>query len=159
MTAAPPPSFAEDRRAEIRSRATAIGIDEVYISLLVETFYARIRVDEMLGPIFERTVGDRWPPHLARLKRFWGSVALNAGAYSGRPVEVHQRLDGVTRRHFRRWLDLFRQTLVETAPSADAVEYFMQRADRIAASLQMAMFDRFSEANHEPPVLTTLRTT
>ena len=77
MTAAPPLPFAEVRRAEIRSRAAAIGIDEVYISLLVETLYARIRVDEV-GPIFERAVGDRWPPHLARLKRSWASVALSA---------------------------------------------------------------------------------
>jgi len=160
MTTVPPArSFAEDKRAEIRASAAAIGINEAYISRLVECFYVRIRADASLGPIFENRIGDQWDPHLARMKAFWASVALNAGAYSGRPVPVHQRLDGVTRRHFAHWLELFRETLTETAPSAEAVEYFMSRAERIAASLQMAMFDRFPGANREPPVLARGKTT
>jgi hemoglobin len=144
MTAAlPTRSFAEDKRAEIRANAARIGIDEAYISGLVERFYARVRADAVLGPIFEREIGDRWDPHLTRMKAFWTSVALNAGTYSGRPVPVHQRLDGVSLRHFAHWLALFRETLTETAPNDAAVEYFMLRAERIAASLQMAMFERF----------------
>ena len=82
-TALPTRSFAEDKRAEIRASAAALGIDEAYISRLVECFYARVRADAMLGPIFEREIGDRWEPHLARMKAFWASVALNAGGYSG----------------------------------------------------------------------------
>ena len=31
-------SFAEERRAEIRASAAALGIDEAYVSLLVERF-------------------------------------------------------------------------------------------------------------------------
>lgn len=154
MTAAPPPrSFAEEKRAEIRAAAARLGIDEAYISLLVEAFYTRVRADAVLGPIFEREIGDRWDPHLARMKAFWASVALNAGAYSGRPVPVHQRLDGVSREHFSLWLGLFRETLAETAPTPEAADYFMLRAERIAASLQMAMFERFPAAGREPPVL------
>ena len=154
MTTAPSTrSFAEDKRAEIRANAAAIGIDEAYISRLVECFYARIRADASLGPIFEREIGEKWDPHLVRMKAFWTSVALNAGTYSGRPEPVHQRLDGVSCRHFAHWLALFRETLTETAPSAEAVEYFMARAERIAASLQMAMFDRFASADRAAPVL------
>jgi hemoglobin len=148
----PLPSFAEDKRAEIRAAAGRLGIDEDYISRLVEAFYARVRADATLGPIFEREIGDRWDPHLARMKAFWASVALNAGTYSGRPVPVHQRLEGVSPRHFAHWLGLFRETLAETAPSAEAEAYFMLRAERIAASLQMAMFERFPPAG-SPPVL------
>ena len=158
MTAAQLRSFAEERRAEIRAKAAAIGIDEAYISRLVDCFYARVRTDETLGPIFEEAILDQWEPHLARMKAFWNSVALNAGEYSGRPVPVHQRLHGVTAEHFGRWLALFRETLDQTAPSADAVDYFMVRAERIAASLQMAMFERFPGAGGGPPVLTTPRT-
>lgn len=134
---------AEEKRAGIRARAAGIGIDEAYISRLVDSFYARVRADAMLGPIFEQAIGDRWEPHLARMKAFWASVALNAGVYSGRPVPIHQRLEGVSARHFGHWLALFRETLTETAPSVEAVDYFMLRAERIAASLQIAMFDRF----------------
>ena len=88
MTAAQVRSFAEERRAEIRAKAAAIGIDEAYISRLVDCFYARVRTDETLGPIFEEAILDQWEPHLARMKAFWNSVALNAGEYSGRPVPV-----------------------------------------------------------------------
>lgn len=154
MTAGPSSvSFAEERRAEIRANAASIGIDEAYVARLVEQFYARVRADGMLGPIFERAIGDRWEPHLARMKDFWASVALNAGSYSGRPVPVHRRLDDVSPGHFTRWLELFRGALIETAPSPAAVDYFMLRAERIAASLQMAMFDRFPGPGDAPPVL------
>ncbi len=131
---------AHARRAEIQRRANTIGIDEVYISLLVDEFYRRIRADETLGPIFEEAIGDRWEYHLPRMKSFWASVALNAGTYSGQPVPAHKKLNQVQQSHFQTWLALFRQTLQDTAPTPEAVDYFMERANRIAESLQLAMF-------------------
>ncbi|HPI50095.1 MAG TPA: group III truncated hemoglobin [Hyphomonadaceae bacterium] len=131
---------AHARRAEIQRRANTIGIDEAYISLLVEEFYRRIRADETLGPIFEEAIGDRWEYHLPRMKSFWASVALNAGTYSGQPVPAHKKLNQVQQSHFQTWLALFRQTLQDTAPTPEAVDYFMERANRIAESLQLAMF-------------------
>lgn len=131
---------AEERRKAIQTNATAMGIDEGYISELVETFYERVRANPDLGPIFDNVIGDNWGPHLARMKDFWASVALNAGLYSGKPVPKHQKLEHVTPKHFETWLALFRQTLEDTAPSPAAVLYFMERADRIANSLQLAMF-------------------
>ena len=131
---------AHARRAEIQRRANTIGIDEAYISLLVDEFYRRIRADETLGPIFEEALGDRWDYHLPRMKSFWASVALNAGTYSGQPVPAHKKLSQVEQSHFQTWLALFRQTLQDTAPTPEAVDYFMERANRIAESLQLAMF-------------------
>ena len=131
---------AHARRAEIQRRANVIGIDEAYISLLVDEFYRRIRAEETLGPIFEEAIGDRWEYHLPRMKSFWASVALNAGTYSGQPVPAHKKLSQVEQSHFQTWLALFRQTLQDTAPTPEAVDYFMERANRIAESLQLAMF-------------------
>lgn len=131
---------AHARRAEIQRRANVIGIDEAYISLLVDEFYRRIRADETLGPIFEEAIGDRWDYHLPRMKSFWASVALNAGTYSGQPVPAHKKLSQVEQSHFQTWLALFRQTLQDTAATPEAVDYFMERANRIAESLQLAMF-------------------
>lgn len=131
---------AHARRAEIQRRANVIGIDEAYISLLVDEFYRRIRAEETLGPIFEEAIGDRWDHHLPRMKSFWASVALNAGTYSGQPVPAHKKLSRVQQSHFQTWLALFRQTLQDTAPTPEAVDYFMERANRIAESLQLAMF-------------------
>jgi hemoglobin len=42
--------------------------------------------------------------------------------------------------HFNLRLALFRQTLEEIAPTPEAVDYMMVRADRIAESLKLAMF-------------------
>lgn len=131
---------AHERRAEIRRRANAIGIDEEYISVLVDEFYTRVRADAVLGPIFDRVIQDRWNHHLPRMKSFWASVALHAGTYSGQPVPAHQKLTRVGPPHFAIWLALFRKTLEDTAPSPEAIDYFMERANRIAESLQLAMF-------------------
>ena len=131
---------AEERREEIRANAAAMGIDEAYISTLVETFYTRIRAHPLLGPIFENAIGNDWDRHLGTMKNFWASVALNAGAYSGKPVPAHAKHDEIQPWHFNIWLALFEQTLKDTAPTPGAVAYFMERAERIAQSLQLAMF-------------------
>ena len=131
---------AEERRKDIRDTAAALGIDNAYIDLLVETFYARIRKDATLGPIFDKAIGDNWPPHLATMKDFWASVALNAGRYSGKPVPAHKKHPSIQKQHFDIWLSLFRATLEDTAPKPATVLYFMERAERIAGSLQLALF-------------------
>lgn len=131
---------AHERRAQIQAHAASIGINEAYISTLIDTFYARVRADPELGPIFNGEIGDGWGPHLVRMKTFWASVALNAGSYSGKPVPAHTKLHGVQPEHFDTWLALFRSTLTDTAPSSEAIDYFMERANRIAESLKLAMF-------------------
>ncbi|MEZ5922029.1 MAG: group III truncated hemoglobin [Parvularculaceae bacterium] len=131
---------AEEKREMAKSYAAALGVDENYISTLVDTFYGRIREDEKLAPIFNGAIGDDWPEHLAKMKRFWSSVALNTGVYSGKPVPAHQKLEGVERDYFERWLSLFRATLEETAPDPRAVDLFMKPATRIAQSLMLFMF-------------------
>ncbi|MGZ3298876.1 MAG: group III truncated hemoglobin [Asticcacaulis sp.] len=128
-------------RRRIREQAAAIGIDEGFISRLVDEFYARVRRHERLGPIFNAAVED-WPDHLARLKAFWASVALNAGVYSGRPMQAHLRLKGIETAHFGDWLDLFEATLRDLAPDEAAVEYFMVRASRIGESFKLGMVYR-----------------
>ena len=131
---------AEERRKDIQDTAAALGIDDVYIDLLVETFYERVRADATLGPIFDKAIGDNWGPHLATMKNFWASVALNAGRYSGKPVPAHKKHSTIEKQHFEIWLSLFRATLEDTAPKPATVLYFMERAERIAKSLQLALF-------------------
>lgn len=130
---------ADERRAEIQAKAAAMGVDEAFISALVDSFYARIRRDERLGPIFNGAIHD-WDAHMPTMKAFWSSVALNTGRYSGKPVPAHMKLKGIEKTDFQIWLGLFYKTLEDIAPSEAAITYFMQRAERIAASLQLAMF-------------------
>ncbi|USG60165.1 group III truncated hemoglobin [Sneathiella marina] len=131
---------AEERRREIQEAAARMGIDDAYISELVETFYEAVRADNRLGPIFAAKIGGNWTPHLAKMKDFWSSVAMNSGRYNGKPVVVHNKLSTVTQEHFQIWLALFRQTLEATAPTPEVIPYFMERAERIAESLQLSMF-------------------
>lgn len=112
------------------------GIDEALIERLVREFYARIRVHPVLGPIFNARIDD-WDLHMSRLRAFWSSVALGTGAYSGSPMQKHVPLP-VDGRHFDMWLELFCDTARELCPPI-AAEHFIERARRIAESLELAI--------------------
>jgi hemoglobin len=125
------------RRAGITAEIVArTGIDEAMIESLVHRFYAKIREDALLGPVFESRIED-WDLHLARMCAFWSSVALLTGRYHGSPVAKHLPLP-VDAVHFDRWLALFEETVQETCPPA-AREHFMERARRIAESLELGI--------------------
>jgi len=116
-------------------------ISEDMVRQLVHAFYAKVREDETLGPIFARVIGDDWGPHLAKMCDFWSSVMLMSGRYKGNPMIAHMRLKMVRPEHFARWLQLFRATALEECPPPIAVQ-FIGRADNIARSLQLGMFYR-----------------
>ncbi|MFN3212911.1 MAG: group III truncated hemoglobin [Henriciella sp.] len=131
---------AHERRQEIQARAAALGIDEAFIDHMVEVFYQRVRAHTLLGPIFEEQIAGNWDPHLATMKAFWASVAMNTGQYSGKPVPAHRKISGVEPGHFDIWLGLFEATLNELTSNRACVDYFMERAERIARSLKLAIF-------------------
>jgi hemoglobin len=116
-------------------------ITEDAIARLVDSFYAKIRADTELGPIFMRAIPGDWGPHLATMRNFWSSVMLTSGRYKGNPVAVHQRVEGMELRLFDRWLSLFEQTCDELFDAPVAAE-FRIKAHRIAESLKLALFYR-----------------
>ena len=134
-----------------RRRPVHPSIDEGTIRTLVHGFYAKIREDAVLGPIFARVIGEDWDPHLAKMCDFWSSVMLMTGRYKGNPMLAHLRLKTVRPEHFERWLALFRLTAEEICPSEIAA-LFVARAENIARSLQLGMFFRpeTSAAKAEP---------
>jgi hemoglobin len=103
---------------------------------LVATFYARIRKDAELGPIFERVIGADWGPHLRTMCDFWSSVMNTTGRYKGKPIPAHVKLTGIEPRHFERWLALFADTTRELFEPGLA-QLFLLRAQRIAESLKL----------------------
>ena len=122
------------------------GIDEAGLQRLVARFYASVRADERLGPVFERAVDD-WPRHLDRLAAFWSSVMLTSGRYKGSPMAAHLRhAAALTPDLFDRWLALWQSaTEAEMPPAAAAALH--AAAARIARSLQLALVSR-SAAGH-----------
>jgi hemoglobin len=128
---------AEERRARIAQQMREkTGIDEPMIERLVRAFYARIRGDELLGPIFEARI-QNWEPHLLRMCAFWSSVVLSTGVYRGQPMRMHLPLP-VDAVHFDRWLKIFEQTALELFDEAVA-QYFIEPARRIATSIEMGI--------------------
>ncbi len=118
------------------------AIDEAMIERLVRHFYAAVRADPRLAPIFAAAIpGDDWEPHLRTMMDFWSSVMRMSGRYKGRPVPKHQALTGLTREHFAAWLALFRVSAHATCPAPIAA-LFIDRAEAIGNSLQTAIFDR-----------------
>ncbi|MEZ5763276.1 MAG: group III truncated hemoglobin [Xanthobacteraceae bacterium] len=129
-----------DRRARLtREIMEQTGIDDAMIERLVHTFYARVRQDPLIGPIFDARIDD-WDHHLEKLCAFWSAVALMSGRYHGQPMQKHLPLpiDGA---HFDRWLKLFEATATELCPPP-AASHFIERARRIADSLEMGIASR-----------------
>lgn len=127
-------------RRELQAEARAIGVSESYISLLVDAFYDKVQIHPELGPVFNDVIQNNWPVHLQRMKLFWNSIALRTSEYQGNPLPKHKALTEAKPEHFTIWLSLFRETLSETAPSPEVVDYFMGFADAMAARLSKAMF-------------------
>lgn len=80
------------------------------VKLLVNTFYDKIRADELLGNIFDSIIQDRWPEHLEKMYRFWQTVLLKEHTYQGSPFVPHATLP-VQSEHFDRWVKLFNETV------------------------------------------------
>ncbi len=121
------------------------AVDREFIGRLVRTFYTRVRSDARLGPIFAGEIKDDWEPHLENMTDFWCAVILKDGSYHGRPVPAHLKLKTVVEADFDIWLGLFRETVEELCPPAVAAT-FLERAERIAKSLKLAMFFRLPAA-------------
>jgi hemoglobin len=115
-------------------------IDDAAIQALVDRFYAKVRRDPALGPVFEAAIAD-WGPHLRTMYDFWSSVMLTTGRYKGNPLMKHMRLPGITPGLFETWLRLFAETAEETVAPPLAAR-FVEKARRIAQSLQLGLFYR-----------------
>lgn len=100
------------------------------IKLLVDSFYGKIQVDELLGPIFNGVIQDNWPAHLDKMYGFWQTVLLNERAYSGSPFPPHAKLP-VEKKHFEHWLHLFRTTIDENF-TGEKAEEAKWRAEKMA---------------------------
>ena len=128
---------AEERRAAIVALTEKeTGIDEAMIETVIRGFYARVRQDPLLAPIFESRIAE-WEPHLDNMFAFWSSLTLHTGRYHGQPMAKHMPLP-VDARHFDRWLALFEEAAREVCSPA-AAERFMERARRVAESLELGV--------------------
>jgi hemoglobin len=123
-------------RQERVEAAVGESVDEALIGRLMRAFYARVRVDPLIGPIFNSRITD-WEPHMARICDFWSAVMLRTGRYRGQPMNLHVPLP-IDSAHFDRWLELFERTAYEVC-SPEVAQTFVQRARTIGRSLEMGV--------------------
>lgn len=101
------------------------------IEKLVKTFYEKVMQDALLGPVFAHV---DWDKHLPIMYQFWSSMILGEQSYRGNPFQRHIGL-AITADHFRRWLELFTETVDENF-SGEHAEEIKMRARNIADVFQ-----------------------
>lgn len=114
------------------------SITEQSIGELVEQFYAKIRRDAALAPIFEKDLAGRWDEHIAIMRQFWRSALRLARTYRGDMLAAHQKLGKLPRSLFPRWLALFRETVDECFTETPAA-VIGARALKTARNLESAL--------------------
>jgi hemoglobin len=112
--------------------------NEQQIKELVDSFYSRVRKDELLGPVFAEAIGEDWDAHLVTMSDFWSSVLLASGRYKGNPMTVHLALPRLGQHHLERWLNHWRRTASELFGNARA-SIFVKKAEFMAERLLLAI--------------------
>ncbi|WP_126976920.1 group III truncated hemoglobin [Frigidibacter oleivorans] len=122
MSTPPPPRFP----------VTRDQIDRV-----VAAFYAQVRREPVLGPVFAAHVTD-WTTHEAKIAAFWRNAILMDRGYDGSPMRAHLQAGDVRADHFPRWLALFDATLARELPP-DVAAAWSALAHRIGQGLRMGV--------------------
>lgn len=107
------------------------------IKQLVDTFYSKVREDEMLSGIFNERIKDNWDKHLNKMYRFWQTVLLSEHTYSGSPFPPHMELP-VEAKHFERWLKLFYEN-IEDQFTGEKAQEAKWRAEKMAEMFQLKL--------------------
>ncbi len=105
------------------------------IKFLVNTFYGKVRQDDLLADIFNGVIQNRWDEHLEKMYRFWQTVLLKEHTYYGSPFSPHAKLP-VSASHFDRWKALFSET-VDGHFVGKKAEEAKWRAEKMAEMFQM----------------------
>lgn len=103
---------------------------------LVNSFYDKVRGDELLAPLFAHV---NWERHLPIMYSFWENTLFYSGGYYGNPLKTHQGYHKhfpLNDAHFKRWLELFTATVDELFEGTRA-ELAKQRAMSISTVMQL----------------------
>ncbi len=116
------------------------------VSLLVRTFYSKVRKDELLGPIFNGIITD-WESHLELLTDFWETNLFFNRKYFGNPMHAHVEVDkkvgnSINEMHFGTWINLWVET-IDTLFDADdeRAQIAKNRARNMGTFLHLNIFN------------------
>lgn len=96
------------------SKADIASRDDVLF--LIERFYEKAKLDELIGSFFTEVVVLDWDHHIPVITDFWTSILLGTVRYEGNPISPHislHRKKALKPFHFERWLELWEANLKE----------------------------------------------
>lgn len=116
------------------------------IKELVTRFYATIKKDELLGPIFLQMLptDEIWASHLEKLTDFWKTNLFHVIKFEGNPMEAHQRTDkksefSITQDHYYHWLMIWNIT-IDGLFEGEKAELAKEKARRMSTHLYLNMW-------------------
>lgn len=108
------------------------------IRMLVDTFYGKVREDELLGPIFNGIIQDKWEEHLEKMYRFWQTVLLDEHTYYGSPFAPHAQMP-IRENHFNQWVKLFHST-IDSLFEGERAEKTKKQSEQMASIFQSKIY-------------------
>lgn len=119
-------------------------LDRNDLSLLLHTFYNKIRTNAEIGHFFNETIND-WDSHLEKLTDFWENNLFAVRKYYGNPVAAHVEVDekfnqAITPNIFGLWLNLWFETLDELF-EGENVEILKRRARKMGTVLLVNIYE------------------
>lgn len=111
------------------------------IETLVNAFYEKVRVNPVLGSIFEDVMQINWEMHLPKMYDFWETTLFHQPRYKGNPVTAHQKVHAqspLQKDQFDTWLQLFNETVDEHF-TGEMAHHAKVRALSIATVLQIKL--------------------
>jgi hemoglobin len=105
---------------------------------LVDSFYIKVKADELLGPIFNNAENFQWETHIPIMYDFWETLLFDAAKYKGNTMRKHIELNQRTplkKEHFNRWKQLFYET-IDNEFEGPAVAEAHKRVEAMSALMQ-----------------------
>lgn len=120
------------------------------ISILVHTFYEKVRKEDVLGPIFNTIIKD-WETHLNLLIDFWETQLFLVKKYKGNPLEAHVKVDtffnhSINEKHFGIWLQLWFET-IDTLFEGEKAQLAKNRARNMSTFMNIEIFNSRKKTN------------
>lgn len=108
------------------------------VELLVNSFYTRVKLDDLLAPIFNNAEFFSWDTHIPIMVNFWETLLLDTATYKGNTMQKHiilHRQTPLTPELFDRWKQLFYATLDEHFEGKNVAEA-RKRVEAMSALMQ-----------------------
>jgi hemoglobin len=119
--------------------------NRVDVERLVNTFYDKVKQDDVIGFIFNDIAKVNWDKHLPVMYDFWENIIFLTNKYIGNPMSVHMILSEkvpFTKEHFQRWIQLFTGTVDELFEGKKA-NIAKEKAASIAAIMESKIVSPF----------------